>query len=132
MEQHICIISIGSNTNRECNIKLAQEQLSVYFPEILFGTEQDTIPVGMHNPAHFTNQIAKSLTNLSAEEVKLILKQIELQAGRRPEDKKEEVIKLDLDLLIYDSLVLKEKDLKRDFVIAGLKELGIESVSENH
>jgi 2-amino-4-hydroxy-6-hydroxymethyldihydropteridine diphosphokinase len=125
MEQHICIISIGSNMDKECNMKLAQEQLSVYFPEILFGTERETIPVGMNNPAHFTNQIAKASTNLSIQEVKHILKQIEVQAGRCPEDKKAEVIKLDIDLLMYDSLVLKEKDLKRDFVIAGLKELGI-------
>jgi len=125
MEQHICLISIGSNTNRSTNIKLAKEQLSVHFPGISFETEQDTIPVGMHNSAHFTNQLAKASTSLSIEEVKSIFKQIEAQAGRLPEDKKNEIVKLDIDLLMYDSLVLKKSDLDRDFIIEGLKEFGL-------
>jgi len=125
MEQHICLISIGSNTNRITNIKLAKEKLSVHFPGISFGSEQDTIPVGMRNSAHFINQLAKASTSLSIEEVKSIFKQIEAQAGRLPEDKKNEIVKLDIDLLMYDSLVLKKSDLDRDFIIAGLKEFGL-------
>ncbi|WP_321517362.1 2-amino-4-hydroxy-6-hydroxymethyldihydropteridine diphosphokinase [uncultured Bacteroides sp.] len=125
MEQHICIISIGSNANRNNNIKLAQKQLSLYFPDIRFGTEQDTLPVGMCNPAHFTNQLAKASTSLTIEEVKNIFKRIESQAGRLSEDKKNEIVKLDIDLLMYDSFVLKESDMKRDFIITELKELGL-------
>ena len=125
MEQHICLISIGSNTNRITNIKLAKEQLSVRFLGISFGSEQDTIPVGMHNSAHFINQLAKASTSLSIEEVKSIFKKIEAQAGRLPEDKKNEIVKLDIDLLMYDSLVLKKSDLDRDFIIEGLKEFGL-------
>jgi len=125
MEQHICLISIGSNTNKSTNIKLAQEQLSIYFPDICFGSEQDTIPVGMCNSAHFTNQLAQATTPLSIEEVKSIFKQIEAQAGRLPEHKKDEIVNLDIDLLKYDSLVLKKSDLERDFIITGLKEFGL-------
>jgi len=123
MEQHICIISIGSNTNRNNNIKLAQKQLSLYFPDIRFGTEQNTLPVGMGNPAHFTNQLAKASTSLTIEEVKNIFKQIESRAGRLSEDKKNEIVKLDIDLLMYDSLVLKKSDMKRDFILTELEEL---------
>jgi len=125
MEQHICLISIGSNTNRSINIKLAQEQLLSHFPNIHFGTEQDTIPVDMQNETHFTNQIAKFSTSLSIEDVKSVFKRIEFQAGRLPDDKKKEIVKLDIDLLIYDSRVLKKSDLERDFVIDGLKEFGL-------
>lgn len=125
MEQHICIISIGSNTNRESNIKLAQKQLAIHFPDICFGKEMDTIPIGMQNTAHFTNQMAKASSSLTIEEIKKIFKQIEAEAGRSPEDKKKEIIKLDIDLFMYDSDVLKKDDLKKDFIIEGLKELGI-------
>lgn len=125
MEQHICLISLGSNTDRERNINLAQRQLALYFPGIRLGTEMDTIPVGLSNPAHFTNQLAMMYTSLSIEEVKQILKKIEIQAGRLKEDKKNEVIKLDIDLLMYDSQILKSSDLKREFINAGLKEFDL-------
>jgi len=122
MKQHICLISIGSNTNRDVNIKLAQKELSIHFPDIYFGNEQDTIPIGMSNSAHFTNQLAKCSTTLSIEEIKIIFKQIESQAGRLPEDKMDEIIKLDIDLLTYDDIILKENDMKKEFIIEGLKE----------
>ena len=122
MKQHRCLISIGSNTNRDVNIKLAQKELSIHFQDIYLGKEQDTIPIGMLNPAHFTNQLAKCSTTLSIDEVKNIFKKIESQAGRLSDDKMDGIIKLDIDLLIYDNLVLKENDMKKDFIIEGLKE----------
>lgn len=122
MKQHRCLISIGSNTNRDVNIKLAQKELSIHFQDIYLGKEQDTIPIGMSNPAYFTNQLAKCSTTLSIDEVKNIFKKIESQAGRLSDDKMDGIIKLDIDLLIYDNLVLKENDMKKDFIIEGLKE----------
>ena len=122
MKQHRCLISIGSNTNRDVNIKLAQKELSIHFKGIYFGKEQDTIPIGMSNSAHFTNQLAKCSTTLSIDEVKNIFKKIESQAGRLSDDKMDGIIKLDIDLLIYDNLVLKENDMKKEFIIEGLKE----------
>jgi 2-amino-4-hydroxy-6-hydroxymethyldihydropteridine diphosphokinase len=122
MKQHRCLISIGSNTNRDVNIKLAQKELSIHFKGIYFGKEQDTIPIGMSNPAYFTNQLAKCSTTLSIDEVKNIFKKIESQAGRLSDDKMDGIIKLDIDLLIYDNLILKENDMKKEFIIEGLKE----------
>ena len=122
MKQHRCLISIGSNTNRDVNIKLAQKELSIHFQDIYLGKEQDTIPIGMLNPAHFTNQLAKCSTTLSIDEVKNIFKKIESQAGRLSDDKMDGIIKLDIDLLIYDNLILKENDMKKEFIIEGLKE----------
>ena len=122
MKQHRCLISIGSNTNRDVNIKLAQKELSIHFQDIYLGKEQDTIPIGMSNPAHFTNQLAKCSTTLSIDEVKNIFRKIESQAGRLSDDKMDGIIKLDIDLLIYDNLILKENDMKKEFIIEGLKE----------
>ena len=47
------------------------------------------------------------------ERVRKELKAIEQSAGRRPEDKKEEKVSLDIDLLSYDDRILRPEDLKR-------------------
>ena len=53
----------------------------------------------------------------------MLLKQIEKENGRLPEDKQQGIVKLDIDLLKYDDSILKPKDMEKDFVQAGLKEL---------
>ncbi len=40
-----------------------------------------------------------------------------------PEEKKQEIVRLDIDLLSCDNRVYKPEDLKRDYIIRGLKEL---------
>lgn len=39
------------------------------------------------------------------------------------EDKSQGIVKLDIDLLMYDDDILKPDDMKRDFIKQGLKEL---------
>ena len=51
------------------------------------------------------------------------LKAIEREAGRMPEEKKQEIVRLDLDLLSCDDTVYKPDDLKRDYICRGLKEI---------
>lgn len=123
MKQHICLICLGSNTNREHNIPFAQNRLMHHFSDIVFGSEQDTTPLFYANPARFTNQVATFSSPLSVHEIKTIFKEIEAIVGRIPEDKQNEIVKLDIDLLVYDDLVLKENDLQREYIIYGMNEL---------
>ena len=64
----------------------------------------------------FSNQLALFKTTFSAEEVRSILKQIEKENGRMPEDKAQGVVKLDIDLLIYDNTILKPDDMEKEFI----------------
>ena len=96
---HKCIICIGSNYNRKENLLLARKRLADLFPSIRFTTERETQPLFFRSPA------------------------IEKCAGRRPEDKKEEKVCLDIDLLFFDDRVLKPEDLKREYIVKGLEEL---------
>lgn len=123
MNKHICLICVGSNTNRDVNIPFAQKHLKSHFPAIILGSEQDTPPLFYSNPAHFTNQLGCFTTNLSIAKIKEILKRIERMAGRLPGDKAKEIVKLDIDLLIYDDQFLKEKDLEREYVFWGIEEI---------
>lgn len=105
---HTCIICIGSNCDRENKVTFARMRLKSMFPSIQFAEEKETKPIGLDNPALFTNQLAIFATEISQEEVKSRLKSIEIEAGRQPEDKKKEIIVLDIDLVKYDDLWLKE------------------------
>lgn len=120
---HKCIICIGSNYNRKENLLLARIRLADLFPTICFTTEQETQPLFFRNPALFSNQVARFFSEAEEEEVRKELKAIEQSAGRRPEDKKEEKVSLDIDLLSFDDRVLKPEDLKREYVVKGLEEL---------
>ena len=83
----------------------------------------DTEAIGNGYLSPFSNQLAQFETSLSAEDIRNILKQIEKENGRLPEDKQQGIVKLDIDLLKYDDSILKPKDMEKDFVQAGLKEL---------
>ncbi len=117
------LICIGSNYNREDNLLLARNQLTALFPSIRFAEEVETEPFLLSNPALFTNQLARFQSDEGAEQIKAHLKAIEWLAGREPEDKAKEKIVLDIDLLMFDDLVLKPQDMEREYVKQSLEAL---------
>ena len=120
---HKCIICIGSNYNRKENLFFARQKLADLFPSIRFTSEQETQPLFFRSPALFSNRVAQFFSEAGEERVRKELKAIEKSAGRRPEDKKEEKVCLDIDLLAFDDRVLKPEDLKREYIVKGLEEL---------
>ena len=92
-------------------------------PEQAQEAEADTEPLFFRRQALFANQVARFTSDSDAGEVIFHLKDIEREAGRTPEEKKQEIVRLDIDLLSCDSRVYKPEDLKRDYIIRGLKEL---------
>ena len=120
---HKCIICIGSNYNRKENLLFARQRLAELFPSILFASEQETQPLFFRSGALFSNQMALFFSEAEEGMIRQELKAIEQSAGRRPEDKKEEKICLDIDLLTFDDRVLKPEDMKREYVMKGMEEL---------
>lgn len=117
-------ISIGSNERRMENMALARQRLTALFPDIRFSKEEETKPLFFHSPNLFSNQVARFVSGKRVEEVLARLKAIEREAGRLPEEKKREIVRLDIDLLSCDETVYKPEDLKRDYIVRGLKQLG--------
>lgn len=74
-------------------------------------------------PDLFSNQVARFASEWNAAEVTARLKAIEKEAGRRPEDKSREIVRLDIDLLSCDDITFKPEDLNRDYISRGMKEL---------
>lgn len=114
-------ISIGSNERRMENMGLARQRLTELFPDIRFSEEEETKPLFFHRPNLFSNQVARFVSDKRVEEVLARLKAIEREAGRLPEEKKREIVRLDIDLLSCDETVYKPEDLKRDYIVRGLK-----------
>ena len=123
MNTHTCFLCIGSNYYRTAYMTYARNDLMKHFPDIRFSPEMETEAIGDRFLSPFSNQVASFETALSAEEVRAILKQIESDHGRLPTDKSHGIVKMDIDLLMYDDCVLKPQDLERDFVVKGLNSL---------
>ena len=122
MTPHSCLLSLGSNYYRTANMAYAHRDLVKHFPDIHFGVEMETQAIGSRFLSPFSNQLARFSTLLSIEEVRSILKSIEKKNGRLPEDKMYGVVKIDIDLLMYDEQILKPEDMEREFVRIGLEE----------
>lgn len=119
----IYTIGIGSNWQREEHMKQARCRLKEYFPGIRFSEEVETEPLFFQRSDKFSNQVACFTSSKSVEEVKWLLKSIEREAGRNPEDKAQEIVKLDIDLLQCDDCILKPQDLERPFIKEGINKL---------
>ena len=48
---------------------------------------------------------------------------VERRSGRIPEDKAQGVVKLDIDLLVFDNKILKPEDMEREYIRRGMSVL---------
>ena len=120
MNEHHCLLCMGSNTNRFTQLSDARKVLSEAFPDIHFGELMETqaIGSGFHSP--FSNQLARFTTTLSSESVHNLFKELERHSGPLPGDKAQGIVKLDIDLLTFDNKVLKPEDMKREYIRRGI------------
>ena len=120
MNLHTCLLCLGSNLEGATRLSAARHALLSHFPDIRFSQEMVTEAIGTGFLSPFHNQVARFTSPLDTESVRAILKQIERDNGRLPEDKTNGIVKLDIDLLMVDDCVLKPKDLEREFVKQAL------------
>ena len=123
MNQHSCVLCLGSNYNRHLHMEEARKALMELFPTIRFSEEMTTEAIGDKFLSPFSNQVAKLETSLTIEEIRNLLKKIEKDNRRHPEDKEQGIVKLDIDLLTFDDLILKPNDMEKDYVLEGISSL---------
>lgn len=114
-------ISIGSNEQQKENLSLARKRLKELFPSIRFSTEEETKPLYFRRSSLFSNQVARFISSNDAAEITSCLKAIEREAGRMPEEKKQEIVRLDLDLLSCDDTVYKPGRFKKGLYLPGIE-----------
>lgn len=97
-------VSIGSNIDRDRNIRGALEALQQVFGEILCSSVYESDAVGFEGDA-FYNLVAGFDTDLSVEELKAEFDRIEKQFGRTAQSRRFAPRTLDLDLLLYGDMI---------------------------
>ena len=126
-------IGLGSNLGeRETNLRQALEHLA-HTPDttvVRASSLYDTEPVGVEEQPHFLNAVAQLETQLTPQQLLWNLMLIERRLGR-VRSQRWGPRTIDLDLLLYEDLVIEEEDLtvphpelpKRSFVLVPLVEL---------
>ncbi|MFT2090305.1 2-amino-4-hydroxy-6-hydroxymethyldihydropteridine diphosphokinase [Paraglaciecola sp. 2405UD69-4] len=104
---HTIFISIGSNVDKEINTKAGLNSLSLTFDDLVLSAVYESEAVGFEG-SNFYNLVVKAKTSLAVEEVCRTLKSIEKQHGRKRSEQKFSPRTLDLDLLLYDQVILEE------------------------
>jgi 2-amino-4-hydroxy-6-hydroxymethyldihydropteridine diphosphokinase len=104
-------VSIGSNIDREENVRAAVEALEARFGRVLRSRIFETAAVGFEGTP-FLNLAAAFDTKLSPLEVVAVLKGIEDSRGRQRDVPRLSARTLDIDLLLYDDLVCTQEGLQ--------------------
>ncbi len=119
---HHIILALGANTQPAMGMQTAKSLLSDIFPNIRFSREIWTEPIGMEGTP-FRNCIAFAATDLEDAQVLSKLKEVEILCGRLPDDRSHNIIKMDVDLLQYDSLRCHVNDWERPYIHQLMKEM---------
>jgi 2-amino-4-hydroxy-6-hydroxymethyldihydropteridine diphosphokinase len=86
------------------------------FEEIHYSGTSVTPPYGAHYKDDFLNQLAIAYTHKEKEEISLLLKSIENEMGRKKADKEKGVVKIDIDLVIWNNDILKPAEISRGYI----------------
>ena len=127
-------LNIGSNIEREHNISVCMQTLRNDYSAIVFSHIYETEAFGFKGAA-FYNLAAMLETSLSFKQFSAYLKAIEDQHARQRDGVKFSSRTLDIDILLYDDLILQPKyDLPRKeiltypFVLFPLEEIAPEVI----
>lgn len=125
-------IGVGSNIEPESNIADALTRLSKHVDIIGISFFYKTAPLLRENQSDYLNGVWQISTSISPEDLKFgILRRIEKELHRNRESDKYAPRTIDLDLLLYDDMVIQEDNLtipdpdicKRSFIAFPLSEL---------
>ena len=131
LDNHIVYLALGSNLgDRLANLKQAIASLSPQMELKAKSRVYETPPWGYTDQPMFLNQVVKVNTYLEAEPLLKHLRRLEVALGRVPSFQNGPRL-IDIDILFYDQLRLKNQDLeiphprahRRAFVLYPLLEI---------
>ena len=99
----VVYLSIGSNVERELNIKLAIHRLGKAFPGMEVSPVYESEAVGFDGDP-FLNLIVRIETELRLSELSCQLKTMETELGRQRQNNKFSARTIDIDIVLYGKL----------------------------
>lgn len=112
---HTVIIALGSNVYQTDNIDAASAFISERFEDVAFSEYLWTDPIDIASD-RFLNRLAFVKTSMALNDLKQLLKDMEVNAGSTREEREKGIIKIDVDLLIYDDKRYHLQDWNRDYI----------------
>lgn len=124
------VMSMGSNENSAMNFLRAKKLLDRWLPNLSYSTPMTSCAYGYPDDANpFKDIIIIGYTSLSRQYLGKRLKEIETLCGRKRKGFRSNAyckpMPIDIDILIWNGIPVKIKDLHRPYVIKGLHNLGI-------
>lgn len=98
-------LGLGSNQNAEAHIRAAIDELTQQFSNVTLSPAYISTAVGFEG-ADFINLVARVETDLSPLQLRQYLRDLEDRFGRRRDVPKFSDRSLDIDILLYDDLVV--------------------------
>ena len=125
-QNNSAIILIGSNISPEANIRRVIRKFSADFPINKISSTWETTPIGSHS-SNFLNLAISIQTELDPNNLKFnILRKFELDLGRVRTDDKYAPRPMDLDIIVYNGIVIDANLWVRAYVALPVAELAPE------
>lgn len=116
------IIALGCNSDHEACMEKAKKTVSRFFENnIVFTKMIWTLPVGIKSDK-FLNCLALTRTELDFRQTEKALKQIEAECGDTKADRSRNIIRMDIDILLFGDMRFHIEDWKRDYVKELIRE----------
>ncbi len=140
MKKHTLFLAFGSNLgNKEQNILSAYEKTEERIGEIISRSAfYVTKPEGFDSENSFINTVCRIETDRDVRDVFNIIRNIEVEIGRTSKSANGKYTDriIDIDILMYDNLVIDEPDLivphprfhQRKFVLEPFSEIASEEI----
>lgn len=117
------VISLGSNCgNRQKNVREAIEWLSEKLSDCRFSSIYETPEIhGKGKP--YMNAVVNASTGQNMESMQSLTKKYEIEHGRNSECRAKGEVPIDIDIVKWDSEILRPLDFSREFFKIGYREL---------
>ncbi len=114
--EHQAVIGIGSNIDAEQNIQAAIDHISQIHTLVATAPCEQTSPIGYTDQDDFINTAVLIDTSFDKEHLAIYLKSIERMLGRVRTANKNGPRTIDLDIVVWDGIVLDDDVHTRDFL----------------
>jgi len=122
IEKKSLILSIGSNYEQEQCFLIAKSKLRDMFgSDIVFSRSVWTAPIGIDSD-NFLNCLVFTHTTHKLEYIIKAMKHIERLCGNRKRARSNNIVKMDIDVLRYDEIILHENDWSRNYIKELMKD----------
>lgn len=116
------LISIGSNTTEKHNILTQIIETIGQISHIIAHTPIfDTPAEGCSSSTPYANALILASLDENYDILREKFKQWEIDYGRTHQLKQQGIIPLDIDIIMWDNTILKERDMQMNYMKTGLK-----------